>query len=268
MPEMDELVLITVKKIMPYGAFCALDEYGGKEAFVHISEVAPRWIKNIHEFLSEGAHLVAKVYHIDAEKGQIDISLKRVNESERKAKTEGSRREKRATKLFEIAVKLAKSTKSEEIAARAALTQKYGTLIDAMETISEKGEEAVTGLKIEKGLVKALLEVASKGMRKARAEINGAITLVCYLPDGVDAIKKILAAGEIKPQLAVKGATAAESQGAIESSILYLGAPKYQIKVIADDFKAAEKTMEKIVGEMEKAAKANKADFEYARMEA
>ena len=28
MPEQDELVLVTVKKIMPYGAFCSLDEYG------------------------------------------------------------------------------------------------------------------------------------------------------------------------------------------------------------------------------------------------
>src|SRR3989344_3328296 len=116
MPEMDELVLATVKKIMPYGAFCALDEYAGREAFVHISEVAPRWIKNIHEFLHEGQKLVAKVYHIEAEKNQIDLSLKRVTESERKAKMEGSRREKRADKLFEVAVKIAKSTKSESFA--------------------------------------------------------------------------------------------------------------------------------------------------------
>ena len=44
MPEQDELVLSTVKKIMPYGAFCTLDEYSNREAFVHISEVAPRML--------------------------------------------------------------------------------------------------------------------------------------------------------------------------------------------------------------------------------
>ena len=75
MPEEGELVLATVKKIMPYGAFCTLDEYGNREAFVHISEVAPRWIKNIHEFLHEGQRLVAKVHKLVVEKNQIDLTL-------------------------------------------------------------------------------------------------------------------------------------------------------------------------------------------------
>ncbi|MFH1448366.1 MAG: S1 RNA-binding domain-containing protein, partial [Candidatus Micrarchaeota archaeon] len=52
-PEKDELVIATIRKIFPYGAFCSLDEYDNKEAFVHISEVASRWVKNIHEFLKE-----------------------------------------------------------------------------------------------------------------------------------------------------------------------------------------------------------------------
>jgi len=191
MPEQDELVLAIVKKIMPYGAFCALDEYGGREAFVHISEVAPRWIKNIHEFLHEGQKLVAKVYHIEADKGQIDLSLKRVTESEKKAKMEGSRREKRADKLFEVALKIAKSTKAEETAARQLLASKHGSLIDAIEALSEKGEEALSGLKIERGLAKALLEVASKSIKKARAELNSVITLTSYSSNGVGEIKSL-----------------------------------------------------------------------------
>ena len=54
LPDHDELVIAVIKKIMPYGAFCSLPEYGNVEAFLHVSEVAPRWIKNIHEFISEG----------------------------------------------------------------------------------------------------------------------------------------------------------------------------------------------------------------------
>lgn len=53
LPREGSLAIAVVKKIMPYGAFCTLTEYGDIEAFMHISEVAPRWIKNIHEFLSE-----------------------------------------------------------------------------------------------------------------------------------------------------------------------------------------------------------------------
>ena len=83
-PEQDELVLAVIKKIMPYGAFCVLPEYKDAEAFLHVSEVAPRWIKNIHEFISEGQRHVVKIYHIDREKNQIDVSLKRVSEEEKK----------------------------------------------------------------------------------------------------------------------------------------------------------------------------------------
>lgn len=253
MPEQDELVLATVKKIMPYGAFCSLDEYGAKEAFVHISEVAPRWIKNIHEFLREGQKLVAKVYHIEAEKNQIDLSLKRVTESEKKAKVEGSRREKRADKLFEVALKIAKSTKNEEIAARQAMEKKFGSLIDAIEALSEQGEAALDGLKIERGLSGALLEVAAKNIKKSRAEMNGIITLTSYSAEGVDAISRIFSCAK-KPQGA-------------EIAFLYLGAPKYQLRVIADDFKAADKAMEEIVESILGAAKKEGASAEFAKIE-
>jgi translation initiation factor 2 subunit 1 len=253
MPEQDELVLVTVKKIMPYGAFCSLDEYAGRESFVHISEVAPRWIKNIHEFLREGQKVVAKVYHLDVEKGQIDLSFKRVTESEKKAKVEGNRREKRAVKLFEVALKIAKSTKSEEIAARAALVEKHGSLIDAIEALSDKGEEAISGLKIEKGLAKALLEVAAKSMKKARAEVNGIFLLTIFSSDGVEAIKKIF--------------SSAKKPAGAEVEFLYLGAPRYQVRVVADDFKSADRIMGDVVDSLTAAAKQFPSSVEFSKIE-
>ena len=53
-PEPRELIIATVKKVVPYGAFCSLDEYNDIEAFIHVSEIAPRWIKNVHEHVKEG----------------------------------------------------------------------------------------------------------------------------------------------------------------------------------------------------------------------
>jgi len=254
LPEQDELVLATVKKIMPYGAFCALDEYGGQEAFVHISEVAPRWIKNIHEFLRDGQKLVAKVYRVDIEKNQIDLSLKRVTETEKKMKVEGNRREKRADKLFDVALKIAKSTKAEDAAARAALIEKYGNLMDAIDELSDKGEPAIAGMKIEKGLAKALLEVASKSIKKAKAEVNGILSLTSYSSEGVEVIKKIL--GAVKEPSGVK------------LELLYLGAPKYQLRVIADDFKSADKALEGAVEAINAAAKQSGAVAEFHKIEA
>ncbi len=253
MPERDELVLATVRKIMPYGAFCTLDEYQGREAFIHISEVAPRWIKNIHEFLHEGQKLVAKVHNLIPEKNQIDLSLKRVTESEKKLKIEDSRRERRAEKLFEVSLKIAKSTKNEQLEARAVLTEKYGSLIDAIEALSEKGEQALEGIKIEKGLGKALLEVAAKNIKKTKAEVNGIISLTSYSADGVGAIQKIV--------------SSAKTRQKAKMDILYLGAPKYQVRVIADDFKTAEKALDETAEAMLESAKKLKADAEFSKIE-
>ncbi|MDK2914747.1 MAG: translation initiation factor 2 subunit 1 [Thermococcaceae archaeon] len=85
-PEEGEFVVATVKNIHPYGAFLKLDEYPGKEGFMHISEVAPTWVKNIRDYLKEGQKIVAKVIRVDPSKGHIDLSLKRVNQQQRKAK--------------------------------------------------------------------------------------------------------------------------------------------------------------------------------------
>lgn len=253
MPEEGELVLATVKKIMPYGAFCTLDEYGNREAFVHISEVAPRWIKNIHEFLREGQHLVAKVHKLVVEKNQIDLTLKGVSESEKKAKMEDSRRSRRSDKLFEVALKIAKSTKAEELSARTLLFQKYGDFGGAFEAIGEQGEAALAGMKIEKGLAAALLEVAAKSAKRARAEITWMMSLTSYSANGVEEVKKIIASAK-KPSDA-------------QLEIHYLGAPHYQMKAVAEDFKKAEKALEQATESMAASAKQLGAHIEVEKKE-
>ena len=254
MPEEGELVLATVKKIMPYGAFCTLDEYQNREAFVHISEVAPRWIKNIHEFLHEGQRLVAKVHKLVVEKNQIDLTLKGVSESEKKAKMEDSRRSKRTDKLFEVALKIAKSTKAEELAARSALLAKFGGIGESFEALGEQGEAALSGVKMEKGLAKALSEVASKSVKKARAEITWTISLTAYSANGVEDVKKILT-------------LSAKESAEAQLTLHYLGAPHYQIKAVAEDFKRAEKALEAAAESIEASAKLLGAHVEIQKTE-
>ncbi len=241
MPESDELVLAIVKKILPYGAFCALDEYQNGEAFMHISEVAPRWIKNIHEFLHEGQHMVAKVYHVDEEKGQVDISLKRVSEAEKKRKLESVRRDKRGVKLLELAAKEAKSTAPEVQTARLALEDKYGEVLEAFEQLAKAGKDGLEGVKIEKGLAKAILNVAGKSIRAARAELNAIAQLTAWSSDGVMKIRQTMTSLTVPT-----GCTL---------SMHYLGAPRYQIGVVAADYKEAQKGLDSVQEQLQTAAK-------------
>ena len=63
-PSIEELVMCTVTKVFAQGAFVAMDEYGGKEGMVHLSEVASGWVEGVHarrhalDLLVEGEGLV------------------------------------------------------------------------------------------------------------------------------------------------------------------------------------------------------------------
>ena len=84
-PEEDELVLCTVTKIFPHSVFCNLDEFG-RTGVIHISEIAPGRIRNIRNYVRHGKKVICKVLRTDKQKGHIDLSLRRVNEGQRRGK--------------------------------------------------------------------------------------------------------------------------------------------------------------------------------------
>src|SRR3989337_4504240 len=101
-PEEAELVVCTVKDVKNFGAFVTLDEYEGKEGFIHIAEVSSGWIKYIRDYVREGQKLVCKVLRVDRDKGHIDLSLKAVNEHQKREKIQEWKNEQKAEKLLAI----------------------------------------------------------------------------------------------------------------------------------------------------------------------
>ncbi len=249
-PEENELVLAVVKKIMPYGAFCVLPEYGDREAFMHVSEVAPRWIKNIHEFLSEGQRHVVKVHRLDRTKGQIDVSLKRVNEEEKKLKLEAVQTSKKATKMLEIAIASSKPTITFQEAEKEIL-EHYGDIYDLFQETSEKGMDALEKVKFSKAMKEKMVELAQKNIKKPVFEVSGIAKFISYSPEGIEDIKEMLKT-EQKTGLTVN----------------YLGAPNYKFSITADSYKEAEKLLTKITERLTKKAQDLDCEFSFEKIEA
>ncbi|HIG99419.1 MAG TPA: S1 RNA-binding domain-containing protein, partial [Thermoplasmata archaeon] len=101
-PEEGELVVGTITKVQGFGAFVSLDEYPNKEGFIHISEIATGWVKRIRNFVREKQKVVCKVVHVDEAKKHIDLSLKKVNDHQRREKIQDWKNAQKATKLFEM----------------------------------------------------------------------------------------------------------------------------------------------------------------------
>ncbi|MFH0922759.1 MAG: S1 RNA-binding domain-containing protein [Candidatus Micrarchaeota archaeon] len=227
-PELDEFVLATVRKIMPFGAVCSLEEYGGMEAFVHISEVSSGWIRNIREHFKEGQLIVAKVVHVDVEKRQIDLSLKRVSEVEKKRKLELHQQSKRSVKLLERAAsKAGKTMRQALIEVGEPLEKEYGALFAAFEALAA-GEEPKT--KIPKSWIQVLREVAQQEIKPKKVTIRAKLSLQSFAPEGLEKIKIVL--DKLAKELP-------------KSELHYLGAPNYLIDITAGDFKTAEKELVK-----------------------
>ena len=86
-PEDGELVLCTVTKVQSHSVFVRLDEFD-KGGMIHISEVSPGRIRNIRDFVKEDKIIVCQVLRVSRERGYIDLSLRRVNDNQKRKKLE------------------------------------------------------------------------------------------------------------------------------------------------------------------------------------
>ena len=225
-PEVGELVIVTVKSIKPYGAFVSLDEYEGKEGFIHIGEIATGWIKYIRDHIREGQKVVCKVLRVDPERGHIDLSLKRVNEHQKRDKIQEWKNEKKAEKLFEIvAQRLNKDVNEcyEEFGFE--LIDRFSTLYGAFEEVAIN-EDVLSEEGLDGDWRKVFEEVAKENITPPYVRISGYVELSTSAPDGIEKIRKVLSEAERE-----------------NVKITYVGAPRYRIYVRAEEYKTAEEML-------------------------
>ena len=188
-PEIGEFVIVTVNKIMPYGAFCSLQEYNNLEAFLHVSEVSSGWVKNIRDFVKEGQKSVAMVSRIDLEKRQIDLSIKRVSESDRKRKLESFQLGKRAEKLLERAAQsIKKNLRDAMKEVGEILIAEYGDLYSSFEEIKAGN----VSQKIPPIWVPALQQVANAEIKEKVISARAELKVQSFEGNGVEKIRSAL----------------------------------------------------------------------------
>ncbi len=234
-PERGELVLATVKKVTDYGAYVTLEEYNDKEGLLHRNEISTSWVRNIRNHVREGQKLVLKVLRVDPEKKQIDLSRKRVTNRERIDKIYTFKHERKAESFLRItAEKL--HIPLEEITEKAAVPigDAYGDVYTALEEASRQGPEVLTKVGVPSDIAQALGELAKEKIRPPLVEIKGVLQLKSAKPDGVNQIKKALQTAQKTP-----------TPNTAKIHISTIAAPKYLLKVQAENYKEAETILQK-----------------------
>ncbi len=229
-PKEGDLVIVKIKRILDVGAVVDLEEYSGKEGFVHISQVASSWVKNIRQFLSEGQVRVGVVKRIDTQKNSVDVSLREVSNSSEKLTLDAWQTAKRAVKLFERITSEIKETKKVAEPIMAKMEAKYGTLFEALEAASAEGETALKGLDIPEKWMKAIVKTAQENIKPQEVIVKGDLVLSTWAGNGVEIIKEAL------KKAAEKGV-----------KLYYISAPKYRVEVKSADYLTAEKILDSAV---------------------
>ncbi|MEZ3164218.1 translation initiation factor IF-2 subunit alpha [Halorubrum sp. RMP-47] len=232
-PEPGELVVGDVDEIADFGVFVDLDEYEEKRGLCHISEVASGWIKNVRDHVREGQTVVAKVLEVDTSSNQIDLSIKDVNEHQRKETIQDWKNAQKADNWMLIA--LGEDVDDDRYTSVAnALLAEYESLYDAFEAAAISGDEALEDVDVDADTVDVVVTAARDNVSVPYVDVTGYVDLESAAPDGVDDVRDALAAAEGN----------GEVPDGVELDVGYVGSPEYRIKVRAPDYKTAESQLE------------------------
>lgn len=258
LPDVGELLIATVKEIFEYGAYITLDEYGGMEAYLPWSEVATRWVRSIKDVLKENQKIVVKVIRVNRRSKQVDVSLKRVMESERRRKVLAWKRAQRAEKLLEMAAtKLGRTLDDAYEEAGWKLEDYYGEILAGLEQAVMRGVEALLEAGVSEDWARVLYDVARKHIEIKKVKVAGVLTLRSVASDGVERIRKILTS----MKSCVQGKD-------VEVRVYTLGAPRYRVEVIAADYKLAEQAMAAMLSDCRRLSKELGVEFSFERSKA
>jgi translation initiation factor 2 subunit 1 len=253
LPEEGDIVIATIKEVMGHGAYVKLDEYNDMTGFLHISEIATGWIRNIERYVRPKQKAVLKVIRVDKTRAEVDLSLKQVSGEERKSKLIEIKKNEKASVFMEIVKSKAKITDSQLHEIEDKILQKYDYIYDVFETVAKKGIESIQNLELPTDVLKAVEEESSK-IQIPHVEIRGVMEISLKKSDGVDTITNILTSVEA-------------SKSGINVSVTYVGAPKYRIVVTAENFKVAERAMNSIIEKVRLAISKYHGTFNFIREE-
>lgn len=230
LPDRGEIVLCTVREITPHGIYVDLDEYNNMNGFLHISEISTGWVRNIERVAKPQQKLVLKVIRAEKSRREVDLSLRQVTNEEKRTKLIEWKKNERAVTIMEMVKKKLSIDDNQFNDIIAKLETEYSSLYEALETAAKKSEKALAPLEIPEPIAKEIIESAKEKISSAKYEVGAIVEVTSKAADGIQQIKDALEA-------------AVDSTSAAEIHVTYVGAPRYRLRVIADDYKQADKIM-------------------------
>ncbi|MEK6817503.1 MAG: hypothetical protein AABX80_01755 [Nanoarchaeota archaeon] len=221
--EESDLVLCTVDRIVGTVVFVKI-EGEKREGNIIVSEIAPGRIRNLRDYVVPKKKIVCKVLRVSPER--VDLSLRRVSQSEKKEVIEEHSQEK----SYENILKSILGDNAEQIIGKIKEKENLYSFLEQAKQ-SPKQLEKLVG----ENNSKRILQIISKQKTK-KSIIKKEFNLTSIHSNGINLTKELL-----------------ENINDVEIS--YLAAGKFSIKVQSEDPKKEEKRLRIILEDIEKKAK-------------
>ncbi len=233
MLKVGDLVVATVTHVEEYGAIVKVEGYPKYEALIPRAHVTAARIRNIKDYVREGQRVVARVIKVDHKRLMVDLSLKYVTKRERDETLKQWKRDRRARKIIEMAVKNLNLPGTHVNRVWSRLQKIYGDVLSALEDTVRKGKEVLVKSGIEDKIAEEIWRLSKKHVKPKVYEGTRTIILKSTRPNGVKLIREAIA----------KALEEAVKQGA-KVTVSYLGAPRYMVKATSINPKAVTRSLE------------------------
>jgi len=235
LPQESELILCKVTRVQHNAVFVSLSQYEGKSGMLHISEISPGRIRNIRDFVTEGKTIVCKVLSVDTRKGHIDVSLRRVSESQRQQFNNSLKQQLTAEKIVEALAK-DKQLNAKELFEKLQESVEEPSVFLAFQGFAS-GTSEIPKIGLKKPDYDYLLELIKQRIKPPRVEITGKCTITTYANDGAQILRD-----------AFTQACAVDTEHCL---ITYGGNGIYNIRIEHDNFKQAESILKNVMDVLE-----------------
>lgn len=243
-PDEGDFVVITLSDVDKNSAYANLDEYEDVKGLIHISEASRSWVQDLQKEVDEGEKTVAQV--IDTEDDSLGLSLKRVNDRQKRETMARWNKEQKAEKFLEdLSDKLGINEEEalEEIGFP--MQREFGSAFHGFE-ISEAEENRLLEV-FDEDTLDSIQEVARENIDMKKEKLEGEITLEFHHGDGLERVKDALKA----PGEGVE--------------IDYISAPRYAVTAWGRTQELAKKRMDRAIESVKEKTDNLDGKFEFSR---
>lgn len=215
LPQVDDVIMVQVKSFTDIGAYVSLLEYGRVEGMIQITEMSSRRIRSISKLTKIGNIEVVTVLRVDADRGYIDLSKKRMaNEGCVKAKELFAKNKTVHGIMRHISTIVDRPVEAVCEAIAWPLYKEFGRgghkVYDVLRRmINDNSIEQVAKICPELArdtpLKDALMLAAGRKLTPHQVRVRALFECTCFAADGVNAIKQSIT--EAKAECAADGLT-------------------------------------------------------------